>query len=179
VLFYLKVYYYFCLSSLRWSTTGWRLFLYSLITMLKLTAGRWLFSLGALATAGGGFLADFNRSHIYNPHWPPHARFHDGQTMAIGVLLALASLYFAWRRAGDRQTNILAAGLLAGILYWSQAAANLFPGVAWTDPDLLQPGQRLTQFPPQLYLDLTMTVLVLLATWLSWPHATAPDTQAG
>ena len=98
--------------------------------MNRSASGRWLFTLVAVAVGGGGFLADFNASHIYNPRWPPHAKFHDGQTMAIGVLLALASLFFAWRRAGDQRTNVLAAGLLAGILFWSQAAANLFPGVA-------------------------------------------------
>ena len=143
--------------------------------MNRFASGRWLFTLIAVAVGGGGFLADFNASHIYNPLWPPHAKFHSGQTMAIGGLLALASLFFAWHRAGDRRTNVLAAGLLAGILFWSQAAANLFPGVAWTDPNLLRPGQSLSQFPPQLYIDLTMTALVGLATWLSWPRVGEPN----
>lgn len=141
--------------------------------MHQLTAGRWLFSLNALITGTGGLLADFNPTHVYNSRWPPHAKFHNGQTMAIGVLLAGASLFFAWRRAGDRQTNVVATALFAGSLYWSQAAANLFPGVAWTDPEFLKPGQRLNQFPPQLSIDLGMTTLVGLATWLSWPRPAA------
>ncbi|AMR29382.1 hypothetical protein A0257_21300 [Hymenobacter psoromatis] len=149
--------------------------------MTKPTAGRWLFTLNALITGTGGFLADFNATHVYNPRWPPHAKFHNGQTMAVGVLLAGASLFFTWRRAGDRQTNVLAAALSAGSLFWSQAAANLFPGAAWTDPELLGPGQSMDQFPPQLYIDLGMTTLVLLATWLSWPRtpAAAPELTAG
>lgn len=143
--------------------------------MHRSTIGRWLFSLNALLVGGGGLLADLNNTHLYNPRWPPHARFHDGQTMAVGVLLALASLFFAWRGTGDRKTNVLAATLFAGLLYVSQAAANFFPGVAWTDPEFLKPGQTLTQLGPQVYLDLGMTALVLLAAWLSWPRANEPS----
>jgi hypothetical protein len=100
--------------------------------MNTLVIGRWLFTFNAAVVAAGWFLADMNATHIYNSHWPPHAKFHDGQTMAIGVMLAAASLFFAWRRSGDRQTNILATAVFGGMLYWSQAAANIFPGVAWT-----------------------------------------------
>ncbi len=138
--------------------------------MNRSTIGRWLFSLNAVLVGGGGFLADMSHTHIYNPRWPPHAKFHDGQTMAVGLLLALVSLFFAWRRVGDRQTNVLATTILAGLLYVSQAAANLFPGVAWTDSEFLKPGQTLTQVGPQLYMDVVMTALVLLAGWLSWPR---------
>jgi hypothetical protein len=75
----------------------------------------------------------------------------------------------------DRQTNVLAA-LIGGMLYWAQAAANAFPGVAWTDPEFLKPGESLTEFPPQLYIDIGMSVVVLFAAWLAWPRtAEAPD----
>lgn len=119
--------------------------------MNKLLVGRCLFTFNAVGIAAGGFRADMNATHIYNPRWPPHAKFHDGQTMAFGVLLSLASLFFAWRRSGDRQTNVLAAALIGGILYWAQAAANVFPGVAWTDPEFLKPGESLTEFSATLH----------------------------
>ena len=140
------------------------------LLMNKLLVGRCLFTINAVGVAVGGFLADMNATHIYNPRWPPHAKFHDGQTMAFGVLLSLASLFFAWRRSGDRQTNVLATALIGGVLYWAQAAANVFPGVAWTDPEFLKPGQSLTEFPPQLYIDIGMSVIVTIATWLAWPR---------
>ena len=138
--------------------------------MTRHTIGRWLFTVNALVVGVGGFLADMNATHIYNPRWSPHAKFHDGQTMAIGVLLALASLFFAWRRSGDRRTNVFATAIFGGMLYWSQAAANLFPGVAWKDPEFLKPGESLAQLPPQIYLDFGMTALVVVAAWLAWPR---------
>lgn len=141
-------------------------------------AGRWLFTFNAAIVGAGGFLADANATHLFNPRWPPHAKFHDAQTMAMGVLLAAASLLFTWRRGGGHASDVLAAALFGVLLYWSQAAANLFPGVAWKDPEFLKSGETLTQLAPQLYLDFGMTGLVLLAAWLSWPRK-SPDTLIG
>lgn len=138
--------------------------------MNKLLVGRCLLTFNAVGIAAGGFLADMNGTHMYNPRWPPHAKFHDGQTMAFGGLLSLASLFFTWRRSGDRQTNVLAAALLGGILYWAQAAAFAFPGVARTDPEFLKPGESLTAFPPQLSIDSGMSLVVIFAAWLAWPR---------
>ncbi len=134
-------------------------------------AGRGLFTLNALIAGAGGFLADWNATHLFNPHWPPHARYHDGQTMAAGVVLGGASLFFAWRRAGDPQTNVLAAALFGGALWATQFAAIFFPGSGWTDPEFLKPGQSLHQVPPQVYIDLVMAGLVLLAARLARPPA--------
>ena len=105
--------------------------------------GRCLLSLVAAVSIGGSFLADWNNTHIYNPNWPPHAKFHNGQTMAVGVLLGIAALFFTWRRKGDARTNLMAAAMFASFYWVSQAMAFLFPGVAWTDPNLLKPGESL------------------------------------
>ena len=137
--------------------------------MNKLLVARCLFTINAAGIATGGFVADWNGSHIFNPRWPPHARFHDGQTLAFGVLLAVATLFFAWRRSGDRRTNIVAAAITGGILYWAQGAAFAFPGIAWTDPEFLKPGQSLDDFPPQIYFEILGSLMIGLASWLAWP----------
>jgi len=139
--------------------------------MNRLPIARSLFTIDAVGIALGGFVADWNGSHIFNPRWPPHAKFHDGQTLAFGVLLAAATLFFAWRRSGDRGTNMLAAAITGGVLYWAQAAAFGVPGTAWTDPEFLKAGQSLNDFPPQIYFELLGTVVVGLALWLGWPSS--------
>lgn len=137
--------------------------------MNKLLIGRCLLTINAIGDAIGGFIADWNATHIFNDRWPLHAKFHDAQTLSFGVFLALASLFFTWRQAGDRKTNVLAAALIGVAVYVSQACAFIFPGVGWTDPEFLDAGQTLTQFPPQLYIDIGAGLLVALATYLAWP----------
>ena len=142
--------------------------------MTRHLGGRLLLSAIAIAAGLGGFLADWSPTHLLNESWPPHARFHNAQTMSAGAFMAVLALFFLWRRAGDHSTNMLAAVLFAGGTYWTMAAAFLFPGVAWTDPEFLQPGQSLDRFPaPQLVMDAVATALVALAAWLLRPLAGA------
>ena len=144
--------------------------------MTRHLGGRLLLSAIAIFAAVGSFMADWNETHIFNPNWTPHARFHGAQTIATATILALLALFFLWRRSGDRRTNALAAVLFAGTYFWTQAAAVFFPGVAWTDPEFLGPNGSLTQFPPpQLIMDAVVTAMVLLSAWLLRSGANSAD----
>ena len=81
----------------------------------KLLTGRVILTVIAAGTIIGPFLADWNATHIYNPLWPPHAKFHNAQTMTIAVLLGLATLLFTWRRKGTPSANLLPAWLFASL----------------------------------------------------------------
>jgi hypothetical protein len=90
--------------------------------------GRGILSSVAALTAAGGLLADWNRTHLFNPDWPPHARFHDAQTILLGSLLGGSGLYFL-RKSGGHPERDLALGALLPSLFWiSQAGSFLFPG---------------------------------------------------
>jgi hypothetical protein len=133
---------------------------------VKLTTGRVILSVIAIGTVISPFLADWNATHIYNPLWTPHAKFHNAQTMVMGVLLGVTGMFFLWRRRGGSADIVPAIVLIA--LYWvSQLPAFLFPGVAWTDPDLLQPGQSLSDMPIQLKGDIVLFPLMILGSWLA------------
>ena len=82
--------------------------------MSRITVGRLLFTFIALFTILSPYAADWNVMHIYNPRWPPHAKFHNGQTMAIWVIIQLATLFFTWRNSKDRTGNVLAAAIFGG-----------------------------------------------------------------
>jgi uncharacterized membrane protein len=116
------------------------------------SVGRILFSLVALITAFGGYLADWNETHVKNPNWPPHARFHNGQTMSMGMGLGLLTLYFTWRVGSTKSTseeslNSAFFAALTGCLYWlTGMSAILYPGSFWTDPEF-DDGKLAPQIP--------------------------------
>lgn len=123
-----------------------------------LPVGKVMISLVALTAGAGTFAADWNDTHIYNPRWPPHAKFHNAQTMVSGAQLSAISLWQLWGRSGDRGSN-LRWGTLFAALYWLlQAPAVLFPGAALTDPEFAGREPRIGPVPLN---QITTQVLVL------------------
>ena len=79
-------------------------------------------------TAVDGFLADWNRTHLFNPSWPPHAKFHGALTIILGSLLGANGLSLL-RRKGEDPARDLALGALLPSLFWiAQGASFVFPG---------------------------------------------------
>jgi hypothetical protein len=112
----------------------------------SLTLGRGLFFVGNLIYSGGAFIADWNETHIYNPRWPQHAKFHNGQTMTLGVLLALTSTYFAFRPAfsllspSEAKHSILTAAVVGSLYCVAGISAIFYPGTHWFDPEYEMKG---------------------------------------
>ena len=94
-------------------------------------AARWLVAIVAIFNFGGllvdGLLPATARTHLYNPHWPPHAKFHNCQTMLLGVSLGTIALVllFAVKPLTDhpplRWTRVMA--------YAAAASCSLLTGV--------------------------------------------------
>ena len=97
------------------------------------TVGKLLISATAAGQMIGPYLFDFNRTHIYNESWPPHAKFHNAQTMSSGVALSVATLVNLWR-PGSGRVGLDAAALSASVYWVSQLSAVLYPGTASVDP---------------------------------------------
>ena len=112
----------------------------------SLTLGRGFFLVGNLIYSAGAFLADWNSTHIYNDLWPPHAKFHNGQTMTLGVLLALTSIYFAFRPAfsqlspAEAKHSILTAAVVGSLYCVAGLSAIFYPGTHWFDPEYEMKG---------------------------------------
>ncbi|ORY09421.1 hypothetical protein BCR34DRAFT_487196 [Clohesyomyces aquaticus] len=131
--------------------------------MANLTLGKSLMSLIALVTIIGPYLADWSKTHVLNPNWPPHARFHNGQTMTTGALLGLLSLYYLHSPAASHSPALhplsaLNHALLFLHLYYVPALSGiLYPGADWMDPEFGE-GR------PQLYF----FSVVLAVAWVGW-----------
>lgn len=93
-----------------------------------MSAGRTILNVVAGTTAVGGFAADWNRTHLFNPNWPPHARFHDAMTIAMGALLGAGGLYALNRKSPDPDRDTTAGALLPAFFWASMGAAFAFPG---------------------------------------------------
>lgn len=124
--------------------------------------GAWIITLVALVTIVGPFVADWNETHIYNPRWTPHAKFHNAQTMLLGVGLGVSALWFVWRRTGDRKTNLIAAFIFAALYWITQAGSITFPGTALLDPEF-DTGSTL---PLQIIMDVVILGLLGIAYYL-------------
>jgi hypothetical protein len=127
-----------------------------------------LVSLVALATLAGGVLADAivpatARQHMRNPRWPPHAKFHNGQTIALSLLLGALALVLAWYPGGNRAVQFQVAVVVAALYWLSMLAAGLLPGTAWVDPEFLAPDRRAARLAPQLRLGLALLALLVTA----------------
>ncbi|MDP6437042.1 MAG: hypothetical protein QGG46_07400 [Gammaproteobacteria bacterium] len=69
-----------------------------------------------ILVAVGPIAADFNATHLFNPDWPPHARFHMMTVFTSAVAIALFGLYTCWGPAKSRLDS-LRLGAILGTVY--------------------------------------------------------------
>lgn len=124
--------------------------------------GRGMLSVAAGLTAIGGFAADWNSTHLFNPKWTPHAKFHDALTITLGTFLGLGGLFFLWRKTQPSKGDVALAAALPGAFFASQAASFAFPGAAGLEaefPDKVPKlgGKTLNELP------FSLAMLALLA----------------
>jgi hypothetical protein len=124
------------------------------LSLKKFPFGKALISVAAAATMVGPYVFDWNETHIYNPTWPPHAKFHNAQTMSMGAGLSLATLYHLWK-PGRSRGSLESAAITASLYWLTQLSAGLYPGTASVDP----PGEDNW---PQLKFALPILGMVLL-----------------
>jgi len=61
-------------------------------------SSRIFYAILAILMALFSHLADYNASHLFNPIWPAHEKFHDGMTLSLSIMLGLMTILFAWRK---------------------------------------------------------------------------------
>ncbi len=138
------------------------------------TAARVLASVVALVTVVSPALADYNATHIFNPAWPPHAKFHDAMTIQLGVLLGVLALVLLWLPARDRarERAEFVLALVVASLYWvALIGADLFPGTSYVDPEFAADLPLVAGvLPPQVVLAAVL-LLLLVVSDLLWRAA--------
>ena len=103
------------------------------------------------------------RMHLYNPNWPPHAKFHNGQTMLLGVLLGSLALMILFCSRPLTLPIFLIASAVAGAYFVSMAFAQIFRGTAWIDPEFRALVPKPLGLNPQQLVTYVLSGLVLVS----------------
>lgn len=101
------------------------------------TATRAVLSLALLGTIAAVIGFQWGPSHVFNPEWHPHARFHAAQLVGCVSALCGLGLWSLWRRTGPQTSTTwpLIAGL---VCFWgAEFFALAIPGTS-PSPDLEQ-----------------------------------------
>jgi hypothetical protein len=102
-------------------------------------AARWLVTFVSTGTGIGALCVDYlmstGRQHIRNPRWPPHAKFHNGQTIMMGLIQGVLALILLFEPGQLTPGRLLLAAIISSIYWLALFGARLFPGTAWTDPE--------------------------------------------
>ena len=130
--------------------------------MKKLSFAKILISIVALYAAFGSYIFDWNKTHIFNPNWPPHAKFHNAQDMLLGTSTGLLALWVLWMQQTDERNKLKLSIILASLYWLTQFGAIFFPGTALVDPEFSHPDQ----LPAQLIVDIIMVAMLTVAYYL-------------
>ncbi len=90
----------------------------------------------AVGTIVGTGRADLNRTHVFNPQWPPHARFHGAAGWGSIVGSQLLALWLLWRPgqlSAERDLGVKTAALVPTIAWAPFWLALATPGTAVED----------------------------------------------
>jgi uncharacterized membrane protein len=129
--------------------------------MSRQSFGRLLLTLAAIFTAIGAVVADMSPTHVFNPAWAPHARFHGAQGVMMAILLAVIALWLLWRPAPEPEHRLRLTALITAV-FW----AAFFPAMA-------VPGTLLLYPPAEIGIALGNLIVIGLGYWLARPAGAA------
>lgn len=98
-----------------------------------------------------------NKTHLFNPNWPGHARFHIGMQFTTLLLITGASLFVLLRKRVNSRGE-LAVGALAPVTFWPGLfVAYLIPGTdVYATEELRQLGIPINLVLAAVFLFLTL-----------------------
>ena len=120
----------------------------------------------------GGLVADAlvpatAKQHLRNPLWPPHAKFHNGQTMLMGIFSGSLSLSILFGARPLTLPLLLIAAAVAGNYFVAMVFAPVFPGTDWIDPEFKATTPRPFRHAPQQLVTYLLCGFVIIAIALA------------
>jgi hypothetical protein len=112
---------------------------------------------------------DWNATHLFNPDWHPHARFHDALFLMILDAMTVVALWLLWRKSKEPEIGLKTAALFVAAV-WTPFSyiETLVPGtslLAAPDVPVLKIGSM--TFAPNLVVAVVLLLLGAIAYWLA------------
>ena len=135
-------------------------------------AARWLVAFVAVVTGLGGLIVDYfipssGRQHMKNPRWPPHAKFHNGQSILMGLGSGILALGILFGREPLGTNGLVMAAIIASLYWVSILIVRIFPGTAWADPEFEATTAKPLGLHPQQLIGFVLVGLLLAAVTLA------------
>ncbi len=100
-------------------------------------------TISALVCGAAGLIVDLGTdTHVFNPTWPPHARYHDVMLLYVSLGIAVICLWLTWSKTNslaERRRVLTVITCLLGLLWTAFFAALLVPGSSAITPGMPQP----------------------------------------
>ncbi len=136
--------------------------------MLKEKLGRIVLTTILINTGVISTLVDWNSSHIFNPAWPAHARFHDIAMLHLLNGVCILALWLMWRRSPEPEIGVRVAALIP-IIFWGAFFYTTFlvPGTSLkASPDESLPLIAGIPLYPNVIVAAIDVALSILGYWL-------------
>lgn len=104
-------------------------------------------------------IADLNDTHLFNPLWSPHARFHGAWFLAFTAGVAFIALYLTWLR--DDVMVPIFLGLIFALGFW--VATVFSPAYGGALVDLNGHTHTVLGIESNLFLFSVLTLLLIAA----------------
>src|SRR5882724_5893436 len=131
--------------------------------------GKFILSFVLVVGAIVSTAVDWNTTHLFNPAWHPHARFHDALFLLFLDAMSLVVLWLLWRRSKEPEVAIAVAALFSASVWTPFLYIEaLIPGTSLLAADnvpvLKVAGMSLA---PNLIIAIVMLLLTIAAYWLA------------
>ena len=107
-------------------------------------------------------IADLSDSHLLNPTWMPHAKFHLAWLLSTNSLLALFSLYLIWVKDKSIYAGLIGIFVMAG--FWIAALSRNLYGGLFADPNL--DVSNIMGLHPNVFAFIFVSLFLVAGTYL-------------
>ena len=107
-------------------------------------------------------IADLSDSHLLNPSWMPHAKFHLVWLLSTNSLFALFALYLIWIENKAFQAGLIGIIVMSG--FWIAAFTRDLYGGLFVDPNL--DVSEIMGLHPNVFAFIFVTLFLVVGTYL-------------